>query len=48
MEQPKRALSPYMYFCIDNRDQIKKDNPHMKFGQIAQKMGRLWRDYGEI
>jgi hypothetical protein len=26
----------YMYFCQDKRDQLKKDHPKLKFGQIGK------------
>ena len=40
----KRAKSPYIFFCIENRPVIKQNNPEMKPKEIVAEMGRIWRE----
>ncbi|ANB14612.1 Nhp6bp [Sugiyamaella lignohabitans] len=40
---PKRALSAYMYFANENRDNIKNENPDISFGQIGKVLGEQWK-----
>ena len=40
---PKKSLSSYMYFTIETRPQIKKDFPTLSFGDIAKKLGEMWK-----
>jgi len=39
----KRALSAYMYFCNQNRPNIKQNNPEAKFSEIGKLMGLTWK-----
>lgn len=41
---PKRALSAYIFFTKEFRPIIKRDNPTLKFGEIAKKLGETWRE----
>lgn len=40
---PKRALSAYMFFANDKRDQVRADNPGISFGQIGKLLGEKWK-----
>ena len=44
---PKRPLSAYMYFCSNNRDQIKKNNPELKLTEVAMRLGQMWKDMSD-
>jgi hypothetical protein len=39
----KRPMSGYLYFSVDNRGKIKKDNPNMSFVDIGRALGAKWR-----
>ena len=41
---PKRGKSSYIFFCVDNREKIKKNNPEMSAKDIIKELGRVWRD----
>jgi high mobility group protein B2 len=40
---PKRALSSYMHFVSKQRAVIVKENPELKFAEIAKKLGSTWK-----
>jgi hypothetical protein len=39
---PKKALSAYMFFCADNREKVKADNPEFKVTEVTSELGKLW------
>lgn len=41
---PKRVKSNYIFFCIEQRDKVKTDNPKMEAKDITRELGRIWRD----
>ena len=41
---PKRSKSSYIFFCIDNREKIKKANPNMSAKELIRELGRVWRE----
>lgn len=41
--KPKRALSAYMYFANDKRDQVRKEDPSLTFGAVGKKLGADWK-----
>jgi hypothetical protein len=41
---PKRAKSGYLYFCEDQRNQLKVNNPSLKSTEITSELGRLWNE----
>ena len=43
-DAPKRGKSSYIFFCLENREKIKKSNPDMSAKDIIKELGRLWRD----
>ncbi|KAH7103682.1 high mobility group box domain-containing protein [Auriculariales sp. MPI-PUGE-AT-0066] len=43
-DKPKRALSAYMFFVQDNRENIKEENPDAKFGEIGKLLGARWKE----
>nr|VDD26410.1 unnamed protein product [Brassica oleracea] len=40
---PKKAMSGFMYFSQMERDNIKKSNPGIGFGDIGKVLGDKWR-----
>jgi len=39
---PKRAKSAFIYFTNDNRDDVKRNNPDLAFGDVARTLGKMW------
>lgn len=42
-DAPKKALSAFMFFSNDKREQVKADNPGIAFGEVGKKLGELWK-----
>ncbi|CAH2045028.1 unnamed protein product, partial [Thlaspi arvense] len=40
---PKRAMSGFMYFSQMERDNVKKTNPGIAFGDVGKALGDRWR-----
>ena len=40
---PKKALSAYMLWLNDTREEIKKDNPGISITELSKKAGVLWK-----
>ena len=43
-DAPKRGKSSYIYFCVEKREDIKKNNPDMSAKEIIKELGRVWRE----
>jgi hypothetical protein len=41
---PKKGKSSYIYFCIEQRAEITKNNPDMSAKDIIRELGRVWRE----
>lgn len=41
--KPKRGKSGFLYFCEENRQKIKKENPGITVKEIVSKLGQLWQ-----
>ncbi|EAY08175.1 HMG box family protein [Trichomonas vaginalis G3] len=39
--------SPYIFFCQEKRPQVKEENPGIAFGDIAKKLGEMWKNLSE-
>jgi len=44
---PKRALSAFFVFSQIKRPDIQQQHPDWKVGQVAQELGRMWKEVGE-
>ena len=44
---PKGAKNAYIFFCADNREQVKEENPEMKSTEIVSELARLWQEADE-
>jgi len=42
-DAPKSPRTAFMYFSQENRDDVKKDNPDISFGDIGKELGKQWR-----
>ena len=40
---PKKALSAYMLWLNQTREEIKKDNPGISITELSKKAGVLWK-----
>jgi len=40
---PKRPRTSFMYFSQEARDDVKKDNPDISFGEIGKELGKQWK-----
>lgn len=45
-KKPKE-YTPYISFCMKERDDLKSKYPDMKATQITAKLGELWNEYKE-
>lgn len=43
----KRAPTPYILFCNDYRESIKKEYPDLTFGETGRKLGEIWASLPE-
>lgn len=41
---PKRATSAYLFFCTENREKLKKEQPGMKATEVTSELGKLWNE----
>jgi len=44
--KPKRAMSSFMFFANDRRNDIKSANPELKVTEIGKKLGEIWQSFG--
>ncbi len=47
VDAPKKALSSYMYFTMENRDAVKNSDANMTFQGITKELGRRWSSMTE-
>jgi len=40
---PKNALSAYNFFVMENRKRVSDQHPELSFGQVARKVGEIWK-----
>jgi structure-specific recognition protein 1 len=40
---PKRAMTPFMYFSMAERANMKSSNPDLVTTEIAKKLGEMWQ-----
>ena len=41
--KPKRAMVAFMFFSIDRRPAMQKQNPQMRIAEISKLLGETWR-----
>lgn len=46
-DAPKRALSAFFFFSHDKRPEVQQGHPEWKVGQVAQELGRQWKELTE-
>eukprot|EP00349_Pseudokeronopsis_sp_Brazil_P003013 CAMPEP_0202956542 /NCGR_PEP_ID=MMETSP1396-20130829/1050_1 /ASSEMBLY_ACC=CAM_ASM_000872 /TAXON_ID= /ORGANISM="Pseudokeronopsis sp., Strain Brazil" /LENGTH=72 /DNA_ID=CAMNT_0049673615 /DNA_START=48 /DNA_END=266 /DNA_ORIENTATION=+ len=42
-DKPKRAPSPYINFCTEQRPKLKAANPDASFGDLGKMLGEQWK-----
>lgn len=42
--KPKVLSSAYIFFCAENRDRVKLENPAMKMGDLVKHLSALWQN----
>ncbi|PSR77666.1 Non-histone chromosomal protein 6 [Coniella lustricola] len=40
---PKRGLSAYMFFANEQRENVREENPGIKFGEVGRILGERWK-----
>jgi len=45
--QPKRALSAFLYFCEEKRPAVRTAHPEYKMGDISKELSRQWEACGD-
>jgi hypothetical protein len=46
-DAPKGAKNAFIFFCSDNRDEVKEENPTVKMKDITKKLGEMWKEVDE-
>jgi len=41
--EPKRARSAYIFFCMEKREEVKKNKPEIKATEILSELGKIWK-----
>lgn len=44
---PKKPLTAYVFFSIEERSNILKDDPNINFGDISKKLSEKWKSLSE-
>ena len=44
---PKRALSPFLYYTLDRRPELKKEKPELSHKELLAEMGVEWNKLKE-
>ena len=47
LNKPKSARSAYLYFCNENRQKIRDDNPDLKITEITKILANQWNELNE-
>ena len=42
--KPKAARSAYIYFCNENRQKIRDENPEIKITEVTKILGQQWKE----
>lgn len=45
---PKRGLTAYMFFAIEQREIVRDENPGITFGQVGKLLGQRWKELDEV
>jgi hypothetical protein len=44
---PKKNVAAYMFFCKATREEIKKEDDKLSFGEIGKILGARWKEADE-
>jgi len=42
-KKPKRAMSSFMFFANDKRNEVRAANPDLKITEVGKKLGEMWK-----
>ena len=42
-DRPRRARTAFLRFSHDHRPQVKKEQPDLRFGEVAMEVARRWK-----
>jgi len=45
-DAPKKPLSAWLYYTGAKREQVLKENPEIKFGEVTKKISEMWKCVG--
>ena len=45
--KPKHTRSPYLFFCMEERQKLLKKHPDLKFGEISRDLSDEWNEMSE-
>lgn len=45
---PKKALTAYMYFIMEEKSKIVQENPDLNFGQIMRFVAKQWNSMSAL
>lgn len=43
-DRPKKALTSYMFFCNDKRQEVMKDHEGKAIGAVSKVLGAMWKE----
>lgn len=46
-DKPKKAPSPYINFCKEQRPKVIAANPGFSFGEVGKELGQQWKKLSE-
>ena len=46
-DAPKRAMSPFLFFSNEKRQEMQQSNPDMRMTEITSKLGEMWREMSD-
>ena len=41
-DMPKKPLSAFLFFCSDNRENVRKKSPDLSMGNVMKELGKRW------
>lgn len=42
-DMPKKPLSSFLFFCSDNRENVRKNEPDLSMGGVMKELGKKWK-----
>jgi hypothetical protein len=45
--KPKRAMSSFMFFANEKRQQVRDTNPDLKITEVGKRLGEMWKELSD-